>query len=198
MQTNGIGGKYLQFIVSLKYIDFTDGGIKPITWEPAYLNMSLFPASAYSELSAAEAEEIIGIPYNVQVWFQDPDFIAPEPNDYGCNTIQKVFYNGQDDTYYMIIHPQYFGSSDYDNPNGATSMLTIVDLLVDSGGGAYVPCLTGNLVTVPEAYVRPNTVGYPYLAFIVDYVYIDFDFDTKTYDTWKPTYLNLGLFYPYI
>jgi hypothetical protein len=161
--------------------------------------MSLFPSSSYSELSPAEIEKLVGFDYDTPIWFKDPDFIDEEDDVIdgytldGENTIQKVFYSNHDRAYYMIIHPEYFGSTSHDDPDGADAMLTIVGLAVSvRPGGGYIPCLTGNLVTVPSKYVQENDDKEPYLDCIVELMYINFDSDTVNPLTWKQAFLNIN------
>jgi hypothetical protein len=197
---------YLQFAVDLTFINFCENTVKPLTWVPAYLDLSLFPpepCQVIPSAPAAELEDPVGFNYDTPIWFEDIDFQVEEYRDVfdsnvidGENTVQKVFHNTVDDTYYMIIHPEYFGSINHDEPEGATAMVTIVDLLVATDTGNYVPCLTGNLIIVPESYVKINHYGDEYLDFIVTLRYFNFCADTNTTVNWKPAYLNLGVYDP--
>jgi hypothetical protein len=79
-------------------------------------------------------------------------------------------------------------------------MLTIVDLLVADERGGYVPCLTGNLITIPASYVKynKNSPPEPYLDFVVTLRYFDFlDEDNNNAYIWKPAYLKLDEYAPY-
>jgi hypothetical protein len=208
IQQNTNDENYLKFIVDFELIDFCNDGKKYVTWEPeAYLKIGLFPPEPCSVAPPIPATEIEGLDetftYTTPIWFKDADLVYEEDDVIGGwtidgeNTVQKLFHSDIDDTYYLIIHPEYFGSINHDAEDGADAMVTIVDLLVyDPAQDAYAPCLTGNLITVPDSYVQYNGDKQPYLEFIVDLHYIDFCNDTQTHLAWKPAYLSIGVYDP--
>ncbi|MDR2357653.1 MAG: hypothetical protein LBD92_06210, partial [Oscillospiraceae bacterium] len=139
------------------------------------------------EPPAAEIEEVVGTVYpQTPIWFSDADFVyeegVPMPigNDVltGRNTVQKIATFGHE--YYLVIHPQYFhnvpnpASDNYDDPDDAIAMFTIVDLLVYSPQeDEYVTCLNGNLAAFSDEYLQFNGDGDPYFQFIVALKYVD-------------------------
>jgi hypothetical protein len=111
----------------------------------------------------------------------------------GQNTVQKVVLDNS--TYYMVIHPEYFGGSNHDDSYNAHAVLTINSLFVyNPSTSGFEPCYDGEIATVPAAYTQDPASDYPYLQFIVVLKHTDLDTGTETSVSWLPAYLDLSEF----
>jgi hypothetical protein len=145
-----------------------------------------------TETPTAEIEEIVGKnpytpdPNTEELWFQnaglstrytqwlnikDPTTgdVTCEEFDLGINIVEVISYvvdGSGNGTYYLTLHPEYFGPANlpYDDQFTAQYAMELQGLLVCDEDGDYVNCFYGGFPKFPDTYLIWDSYNERYYA----------------------------------
>ncbi|MDR2360579.1 MAG: hypothetical protein LBD85_04780 [Oscillospiraceae bacterium] len=155
-------------------------------------------SAAASDGSDAKGGEKVGDnpyppdPNTEELWWQDTGFltpykqtldvtdpttgvVTPKPFDLGINIVEVISYVVDPEnpgTYYLTLHPEYFGPTTlpYDDQYTAQYAMELQGLLVwnnDPENGAYVNCFYDGFPKFPDTYLFWNAANGYYAKCIV-------------------------------